>query len=54
MLNERDFWYHMEGGDKDAFRWAWRALGMEWTDPGAWMAGVGFVNHKEGGKFCAQ
>ena len=55
MLKDQDEWFKYCGGDKDTFRWAWRALDLPWTDPGAWMATVGWEVERHGrNRFCGQ
>lgn len=51
MQKERDFWFRMCGGDKDTFRWAWRALDIEFGRSPKWMAAVGIM---QDGRFCGQ
>jgi alpha 1,2-mannosyltransferase len=51
MQKERDFWFRLCGGDKDTFRWAWEALGLDWGRSPRWMAAVGIM---EGDDFCGQ
>jgi alpha 1,2-mannosyltransferase len=52
MQNERDFWFHMCGGDKDTFRWGMRALGLDFGDSPRWMGEAGFIDGF--GEFCGQ
>lgn len=54
MQADRDFWFHMCGGDKDTFRWAFRILGIEFGESPRWMSALGFLNTYEGGRFCGQ
>ncbi|WWD15658.1 hypothetical protein CI109_100080 [Kwoniella shandongensis] len=52
MMNDREFWFHMCGGDKDTFRWAFRALGLDFGVSPRWMSTVGIKNSYDGGRFC--
>lgn len=56
MLKDQHEWFKYCGGDKDTFRWAWRVLDLPWTDPGAWMATVGWELTDRMGRerFCGQ
>ena len=54
MLEEREFWFKMCGGDKDAFRWAWRMLNLEFGVSPRWMGMVGFENAFQDRRFCGQ
>ncbi len=54
MQGEREFWFRMSGGDKDTFRWGFRALGLEWGEPPRWLSALGFLNSYDGGRFCGQ
>jgi alpha 1,2-mannosyltransferase len=54
MQGDRDFWFHMSGGDKDTFRWAWRILGLDFGMAPRWMSTLGIRNDYDGGKFCGQ
>lgn len=51
MMDDRDFWFKMCGGDKDTFRWAWRMLDLDFGRSPRWHSSVGFVE-KEG--YCGQ
>lgn len=48
---ERNFWFKMCGGDKDTFRWAFRALDLDFGRSPRWMSSVGFMDK---GKYCGQ
>ncbi|AAW41452.1 hypothetical protein CNBB5500 [Cryptococcus deneoformans B-3501A] len=52
MMRDRDFWFHMCGGDKDTFRWAWRMLDIEFGVSPRWMSTVGIRNEFQNGRFC--
>ncbi|WVQ70433.1 uncharacterized protein L199_008660 [Kwoniella botswanensis] len=52
MMNEREFWFHMCGGDKDTFRWAFRILDIPFGVSPRWMSALGVKNGYEGGRFC--
>lgn len=54
MMGEREFWFHMCGGDKDTFRWAFRILNIGWNDSPRWMSALGFKNGFDSGRFCGQ
>lgn len=54
MMRDRDFWFHMCGGDKDTFRWAWRMLDTEFGVSPRWMSTVGIRNEFQNGRFCGQ
>lgn len=54
MQDERDFWFHMCGGDKDTFRWGFEVLGLPYGESPRWMGAVGIENQHEGGRFCGQ
>lgn len=54
MQGDRDFWFKMCGGDKDTFRWGFRALGIDWKDSPRWMSALGFHNDADNGRFCGQ
>lgn len=54
MQNDRGFWFKMCGGDKDTFRWAFRILGLEWSDSPVFMGIAGYHNEFENGDFCGQ
>jgi alpha 1,2-mannosyltransferase len=54
MQVEHKFWFHLCGGDKDTYRWAFRALGLQWGESPRWMSALGFLNGFEGGRFCGQ
>jgi len=51
MMDDKDFWFKMCGGDKDTFRWAWRALDLDFGRSPRWMSSVGIMNR---GKYCGQ
>ncbi|KAK8870047.1 hypothetical protein IAR55_000617 [Kwoniella newhampshirensis] len=42
----------MCGGDKDTFRWAFRALGLEFGVSPRWMSALGIANGFDNGRFC--
>lgn len=50
-LSARGFWLKMCGGDKDAFRWAFRALDIGYVPAPRWMSALGFLNGADG-RFC--
>ncbi|WVQ98408.1 hypothetical protein IAU59_005531 [Kwoniella sp. CBS 9459] len=52
MMEDREFWFHMCGGDKDTFRWAFRALGLDFAVSPRWMSALGIKNAYESGRFC--
>ncbi|KAL7419528.1 hypothetical protein Q5752_005439 [Cryptotrichosporon argae] len=52
MQADMSFWFHLCGGDKDTFRWAWRMLDIEFARSPKWMSPLGFLNAHEGGRFC--
>ncbi|WWC85151.1 uncharacterized protein L201_000008 [Kwoniella dendrophila CBS 6074] len=52
MMNERDFWFKMCGGDKDTFRWAFRILDNDFGISPRWMSALGIKNGYEGDRFC--
>ncbi|OCF31451.1 hypothetical protein I316_06853 [Kwoniella heveanensis BCC8398] len=52
MMEDREFWFHMCGGDKDTFRWAFRALDIEFAVSPRWMSALGIKNAYENGRFC--
>lgn len=52
MLTHSDFWYQFVMGDKDAFRWAWRMLDLEWASPGAALGYAGSSHQAD--RFCGQ
>ncbi|KAK4684123.1 alpha 1,2-mannosyltransferase, partial [Tremellales sp. Uapishka_1] len=52
MMGDLGFWFKMCGGDKDTFRWAFRALDLQMGHSPKWMSPVGFLNGYEGGRFC--
>ncbi|KAJ9103730.1 hypothetical protein QFC21_002190 [Naganishia friedmannii] len=53
MQSENDFWFHMCGGDKDTFRWAFRALDIPFAVSPMWAVPLGHRNWFEnGGRFC--
>jgi len=54
MQHERDFWFHMCGGDKDTFRWGFEMLGLDYGESPRWMSALGLLNPWEGGRFCGQ
>ena len=54
MQAEREFWFHMCGGDKDTFRWAFEALGIEFAESPRWMSALGSPNVYDNGRFCGQ
>jgi alpha 1,2-mannosyltransferase len=51
MLDDKDFWFKMCGGDKDTFRWAWRILDLDFGRSPRWMSSVGIVDK---GRYCGQ
>jgi len=51
MMDDKDFWFKMCGGDKDTFRWAWRALDLDFGRSPRWMSSVGIMDR---GKYCGQ
>jgi alpha 1,2-mannosyltransferase len=51
MMDDKDFWFRMCGGDKDTFRWAWRALDLDFGRSPRWMSSVGIMYK---GRFCGQ
>lgn len=52
MMDDRDWWFRMCGGDKDTYRWAWRVLDIPYATSPRWMSALGFLNPHEGGRFC--
>ncbi|WVQ77944.1 hypothetical protein IAT38_000024 [Cryptococcus sp. DSM 104549] len=52
MMRDRDFWFRMCGGDKDTFRWAFRALGLDFGVSPRWMSALGVKNGFENDRFC--
>ncbi|ORY32097.1 mannosyltransferase putative-domain-containing protein [Naematelia encephala] len=52
MQEDRDFWFHMCGGDKDTFRWAFRMLDIPFGESPRWMSALGGLNPYESGRFC--
>lgn len=54
MQGEREFWFHMCGGDKDTFRWGFEILGLKFGESPRWMSALGVENAFESGRFCGQ
>ncbi|KAL1406138.1 hypothetical protein Q8F55_007821 [Vanrija albida] len=52
MMDDREWWFKMCGGDKDTYRWAWRVLDIPYATSPRWMSALGFLNPHEGGRFC--
>lgn len=51
MSFHHDFWFKLSGGDKDTFRWAFRALDIPYAAAPRWMSALGIM---DGDKFCGQ
>ncbi|KAJ1309263.1 hypothetical protein OPQ81_004927 [Rhizoctonia solani] len=49
MAHEQSFYYKLSGGDKDTFRYAFWALGLDYTPAPRWLSSLGNEN---GGRFC--
>ncbi|EJT97027.1 hypothetical protein DACRYDRAFT_85458 [Dacryopinax primogenitus] len=49
MQAEHEFWFRLSGGDKDTFRYAFWALGLEYVSAPRWMSILGY---EDNGKFC--
>lgn len=49
MAHEQAFYYTLSGGDKDTFRYAFWALGLEYTAAPRWLSALG---SKTDGRFC--
>lgn len=49
MAHEQSFYYSLSGGDKDTFRYAFWALGLDYTPAPRWLSSIG---SKSEGKFC--
>lgn len=54
MQSDHDFWFRMCGGDKDTFRWAFRALDIPFATSPMWAVPLGQRNPFEGERFCGQ
>ncbi|ORX39591.1 mannosyltransferase putative-domain-containing protein [Kockovaella imperatae] len=52
MQRSHEFWFHMAGGDKDTFRWAFEILGLTWAHPSRWMSSLGMLNDWDADRFC--
>ncbi|KAJ9122426.1 hypothetical protein QFC22_001851 [Naganishia vaughanmartiniae] len=52
MQADHDFWFHMCGGDKDTFRWAFRALDIPFAVSPMWAVPLGQRNGYDNGRFC--
>ncbi|KAJ9094901.1 hypothetical protein QFC19_007757 [Naganishia cerealis] len=52
MQADHDFWFRMCGGDKDTFRWAFRALDLPFAVSPMWAVPLGQRNGFENGRFC--
>lgn len=51
MMAHHAFWFRLAGGDKDTFRWAFRALDIPYASAPRWMSALGFM---DGERFCGQ
>ncbi|CAE6422122.1 unnamed protein product [Rhizoctonia solani] len=49
MAHEQSFYYMLSGGDKDTFRYAFWALGLDYTPAPRWLSSLG---SETGGRFC--
>ncbi|CAE6505455.1 unnamed protein product [Rhizoctonia solani] len=49
MAHEQSFYYMLSGGDKDTFRYAFWALGLDYTPAPRWLSSLGGENR---GRFC--
>ncbi|CAE6530345.1 unnamed protein product [Rhizoctonia solani] len=49
MAHEQSFYYMLSGGDKDTFRYAFWALGLDYTPAPRWLSSLGSENQ---GRFC--
>ncbi|KAG9080416.1 hypothetical protein FRC06_006612, partial [Ceratobasidium sp. 370] len=49
MAHEQSFYYSLSGGDKDTFRYAFWALGLDYTAAPRWVSSVG---RKSNDRFC--
>ncbi|KAH7343195.1 mannosyltransferase putative-domain-containing protein [Rhizoctonia solani] len=49
MAHEQSFYYMLSGGDKDTFRYAFWALGLDYTPAPRWLSSLGSANR---GQFC--
>ncbi|CEL63889.1 hypothetical protein RSOLAG1IB_05654 [Rhizoctonia solani AG-1 IB] len=49
MAHEQSFYYMLSGGDKDTFRYAFWALGLDYTPAPRWLSSIG---SETGGRFC--
>lgn len=54
MLHNNDFWFKMCGGDKDTFRWAFRALDIPYATSPRWLSALGILNKFDNDRFCGQ
>ncbi|KZT55710.1 glycosyltransferase family 71 protein, partial [Calocera cornea HHB12733] len=53
MQAEHEFWFRISGGDKDTFRYAFWALGLEYVSAPRWMSILGYKEERDGsGRFC--
>lgn len=51
MMAHHEFWFRLAGGDKDTFRWAFRALDIPYAAAPRWMSALGVL---DGSQFCGQ
>ncbi|KAF8709259.1 putative Mannosyltransferase, partial [Rhizoctonia solani] len=49
MAHEQSFYYMLSGGDKDTFRYAFWALGLDYTPAPRWLSSLG---SETGSRFC--
>jgi alpha 1,2-mannosyltransferase len=54
MQADHAFWFRLCGGDKDTFRWAFRALDLPFAVSPMWAVPVGQRNGYENARFCGQ
>lgn len=50
MMADDAFWFKLCGGDKDTFRWAFRALGIPYARSQRWLSALGYLQNSGG--FC--
>lgn len=50
MMADDTFWFKLCGGDKDTFRWAFRALDIKYARPQRWLSALGYLQNS--GSFC--
>lgn len=50
MMADDSFWFKLCGGDKDTFRWAFRALDIPYARSPRWLSALGYL--QDSGAFC--